>query len=100
VGTDAQQPSQDVGDVAAKDTPLSVLAHFGELRSFGLKLLVGLSRKRFIDAISPAPPDRRLGGSIAGNLLAVLGGADIVRVHDVAETVQALRIASAIRSAR
>jgi dihydropteroate synthase len=79
---------------------LSVLAHFGELRSFGLKLLVGLSRKRFIDAISPAPPDRRLGGSIAGNLLAVLGGADIVRVHDVAETVQALRIASAIRSAR
>jgi dihydropteroate synthase len=79
---------------------LSVLADFGELRSFGRKLLVGLSRRRFIDAISPAPPDRRLGGSIAGNLLAVLGGADIVRVHDVAETVQALRIASAIRSAR
>jgi dihydropteroate synthase len=89
-----------IGFGKTPEQSLSVLAHLGELRSFGLKLLVGLSRKRFIDAVSPAPPDRRLGGSIAGNLLAVLGGADIVRVHDVAETVQALRVASAIRSAR
>ena len=89
-----------IGFGKTPEQSLSVLAHFGELRSFGLKLLVGLSRKRFIDTVSPAPPDRRLGGSIAGNLLAVLGGADIVRVHDVAETVQALRVASAIRSAR
>jgi dihydropteroate synthase len=89
-----------IGFGKTPEQSLSVLAHFGELRSFGLKLLVGLSRKRFIDAVSPAPPDRRLGGSIAGNLLAVLGGADIVRVHDVAETVQALRVAGAIRSAR
>jgi dihydropteroate synthase len=89
-----------IGFGKTPEQSLSVLAHFGELRSFGLKLLVGLSRKRFIDAVSPAPPDRRLGGSIAGNLLAVLAGANIVRVHDVAETVQALRVAGAIRSAR
>jgi dihydropteroate synthase len=89
-----------IGFGKTPEQSLSVLAHFGELRSFGLKLLVGLSRKRFIDAVSPAPPDRRLGGSIAGNLLAVLEGADIVRVHDVAETVQALRVAGAIRGAR
>jgi dihydropteroate synthase len=89
-----------IGFGKTPEQSLSVLAHFGELRSFGLKLLVGLSRKRFIDAVSPAPPDQRLGGSIAGNLLAVLAGADIVRVHDVAETVQALRVAGAIRSAR
>jgi dihydropteroate synthase len=63
-------------------------------------LLVGASRKRFISSVTPAPPDRRLGGSIAAHLLAVLDGAAIIRAHDVAETVQALRIAAAIRSAR
>jgi dihydropteroate synthase len=89
-----------IGFGKTPEQSLSVLAHFGELRSFGRQLLGGLSRKRFIDAVSPAPPDQRLGGSIAGNLLAVLAGADIVRVHDVAETVQALRVAGAIRSAR
>ena len=45
----------------------------------------------------PSEPDQRLGGSIAGHLLAVQNGAAIVRAHDVAETVQALRVAAAIR---
>jgi dihydropteroate synthase len=89
-----------VGFGKTPEQSLTVIARLGEFRSFGQKLLMGLSRKRFIDSVSPAPPDRRLGGSIAGNLLAVLEGADIVRVHDVAETVQALRVAAAIRSAR
>jgi dihydropteroate synthase len=62
--------------------------------------MIGASRKRFIDKISPAPPDRRLGGSLAAHLAAVANGAAIVRAHDVAETVQALRVAAAIRSAR
>jgi dihydropteroate synthase len=79
---------------------ITVIARLNELRDFGLPLLMGLSRKGFIDAISPAPPDRRLGGSIAGNVLATIAGADIVRVHDVAETVQALKVTAAIRSAR
>ena len=61
---------------------------------------VGASRKRFIDKVSPAPPDQRLGGSIAAHLLAVAGGAAIIRTHDVAETVQALRVNAAIRSAQ
>src|SRR5262249_42251898 len=47
------------------------IARLGELRSFGLPLLVGASRKRFIDTVSPAPPDQRIGGSIASHLLAV-----------------------------
>jgi dihydropteroate synthase len=76
------------------------IARLGELKSFGLPLLIGASRKRFIDRISPAPPDRRLGGSLAAHLAAVANGAAIVRTHDVAETVQALRVAAAIRSAR
>jgi dihydropteroate synthase len=79
---------------------LTAIARLPELKSFGLPLLVGASRKRFIDTVSPAPPDQRLGGSIAAHLLAVAGGAAIIRTHDVAETVQALRVAAAIGSAR
>jgi dihydropteroate synthase len=79
---------------------LAVLARLEELKVFGLPLLVGASRKRFIDFVSPSPPDQRLGGSIASHLLAAEKGAAIVRVHDVAETMQALRVAAAIRGAR
>lgn len=89
-----------VGFGKTPEQSIAVIARLAEFASFGYPLLMGLSRKRFIDSISPAPPDQRLGGSIAGNLLAVLAGADIVRVHDVAETVQALRVAAAIRSAQ
>lgn len=76
------------------------LSRLAELKSFGLPLLVGASRKRFIDSVSPAPPDRRIGGSIASHLIAVARGAAIVRVHDVAETVQALKVAAAIEGAK
>jgi dihydropteroate synthase len=79
---------------------ITAIARFGELRSFGLPLLIGASRKRFIDSVSPAPPDQRIGGSIVSHLIAVENGAAIVRTHDVAETVQALRVAAAIRDAR
>jgi dihydropteroate synthase len=79
---------------------LIVLARFGELKSFGLPLMIGASRKRFIDKVSPAPPDKRLGGSLAAHLAAVENGAVIVRTHDVAETVQAFKVAAAIWSAR
>jgi dihydropteroate synthase len=78
---------------------MTAIARLAELKVFGLPILVGASRKRFIDAASPSPPDQRLGGSIASHLLAVENGAAIVRTHDVAETVQALRIAAAIRGA-
>jgi dihydropteroate synthase len=77
---------------------MTAIARLGELKSFGQPLLVGASRKRFINEASPAPPDRRLGGSIAAHVLAVLNGAAIIRAHDVAETVQALRVVAAIRS--
>ncbi len=89
-----------VGFGKTPEQSITVIARLAEFSSFGLPLLMGLSRKRFIESVSPAPPDQRLGGSIAGNVLAVLAGADIVRVHDVAETVQALRVMAAIRSAR
>lgn len=66
---------------------------------FGLPILIGLSRKRFIASVIPSEPHQRLGGSIAANLIAVQTGASIVRTHDVADTLQALRVAEAIRDA-
>src|SRR5712692_1445611 len=89
-----------IGFGKTPEQSLVAIARLAELKSFGLPLLVGASRKRFIDKVSPAPPDRRLGGSIAAHLLAVAGGAAIIRTHDVAETTQALRVAAAIGSAR
>jgi dihydropteroate synthase len=77
---------------------VEAIARVDRLRAFGLPLLVGASRKRFIDTISPAPPDRRIGGSIAAHVLAVLSGAAIIRAHDVAETVQALKVVAAIQA--
>jgi len=89
-----------IGFGKTPEQSLTAIARLPELKSFGLPLLVGASRKRFIDRVSPAPPDQRLGGSIAAHLLAVAGGAAIIRTHDVAETAQALRVAAAIGSAR
>jgi dihydropteroate synthase len=66
--------------------------------SLGCPIVVGASRKRTIGALSnEAPADQRLGGSIAFALKAVEQGAQIVRVHDVPETVQALRIWRGLR---
>ena len=89
-----------IGFGKTPEQSLTAIARLPELKSFGLPLLVGASRKRFIDTVSPAPPDQRLGGSIAAHLLAVAGGAAIIRTHDVAATVQGLRVAAVIGSAR
>jgi dihydropteroate synthase len=85
-----------IGFGKTPDQSMTAIARLAELQSFGQPLLVGASRKRFINQVTPAPPDRRLGGSIAAHLLAVRNGAAIIRAHDVAETVQALRVVAAI----
>jgi dihydropteroate synthase len=89
-----------IGFGKTPEQSLTAIARLDRLRAFGLPLLIGLSRKRFINAVVPSQPQDRLAGSLAGAVLAVLEGAAIVRVHDVAETVQALRVAAAIRAAR
>jgi len=89
-----------IGFGKTPEQSITMIARLPELRELGLPLLIGLSRKRFINSVSPSRPEQHIGGSIAGNLLAVLGGADIVRVHDVAEMVQALRVMAAIRAAQ
>jgi dihydropteroate synthase len=79
---------------------VSLLRDLGALRALGFPLLVGLSRKGFIGAISgEAMAGQRLGGSLAGALFALTHGAQILRVHDVAETVQAVRTWTALSSA-
>ena len=89
-----------VGFGKTPEQSITVIARLTEFRAFGLPLMMGLSRKRFIASVSPSQPQQRIGGSIAGNVLAVLAGADMLRVHDVAETVQALRVMAAIEKAR
>jgi dihydropteroate synthase len=89
-----------IGFGKTPEQSILVLSRLAAFKTFGLPLLVGASRKRFIDSVSPAPPDRRIGGSIASHLIAVWNGAAIVRVHDVAETVQALKVAAAIERAK
>jgi dihydropteroate synthase len=73
------------------------IAQLGAFKTFGLPLLLGASRKRFIASVAPSEPGARLGGSLASVLYGAENGAAIVRVHDVAETVQALRVTAAIR---
>ena len=89
-----------IGFGKTREQSMIALARLEQLRVFNLPLLVGASRKRFIDSIVPSAPDRRLGGSIAAHLIAANSGARIIRTHDVAETVQALRVTAAIGDKR
>jgi len=89
-----------IGFGKTQEQSITALARLNELGSYGLPLLVGASRKLFIASVSPSEPQQRLGGSIAAHLIAAQRGAQIVRTHDVAETVQALRVASAIEAAQ
>ena len=85
-----------IGFGKTAEQSMTALARLDELKSFGLPLLVGASRKRFIASVNPSEPQQRLGGSIAAHLIAARRGARIIRAHDVAETVQALQLAAAI----
>jgi len=85
-----------IGFGKTQEQSMIVLARLQQFSTFGLPILVGASRKRFIASVSPSEPDQRLGGSIAAHLIAAKAGARIIRTHDVLETVQALRVASAI----
>jgi dihydropteroate synthase len=87
-----------IGFGKTPEQSMTAIARLAELKEFGLPLLVGASRKRFIDRISPAPPDQRIGGSITAHMIAVRNGAAIIRAHDVAETVQAVRVLTAIEA--
>ncbi len=79
---------------------LTLLRRLGQLRSIGLPLLVGASRKSFIGLPLDLPPQERDEGTAATTALSVQAGADIIRVHNVKLNVRAARIADAVARAR
>lgn len=89
-----------IGFGKTPEQSMTVIARLDTWKSFGLPLLVGASRKRFINTVIPTEPQQRLPGSIAAHVLAVQNGAAIIRAHDIAETVQALRVTDAIRGSK
>lgn len=78
---------------------VELLANLRQLQRLGLPILVGLSRKSTLGRITGRDVDRRLPASIAAAVIAVANGARIVRVHDVAETVDALKVVTAVLNA-
>ena len=89
-----------IGFGKTPEQSIACIARLDAWRGFNMPLLVGASRKRFIHSITPSEPLERLGGSLAAHLIAVEHGVAIIRTHDVAPTLQALAVATAIRHAR
>lgn len=77
---------------------LQLLAHLPALRFAGLPLLIGVSRKSMFGELLQRPVEQRLAGSLAVATAAVLAGASVLRVHDIAETVDAVKVASALKA--
>ncbi len=76
---------------------LEILRELDAFSAFGLPLLVGASRKHFIGALTGAEPTDRLGGTIASHTVAIMNGANIIRVHDVKEARRAARVTDAVK---
>jgi len=87
-----------IGFGKTPEQSIETLGKLDRLKALGLPVLVGASRKRFIDTVSPSTTDERIGGSLAAHVVAAEAGAAIIRAHDVAETVQAMKVWAAIRA--
>jgi dihydropteroate synthase len=90
----------DVGIGFAKSSRQNreVIRRLGEFKNYGLPLMVGASRKRFLGSLTADGIEGTLSGTLAASLAAVAAGAAIVRVHDVAEHVAALRVFQTLRN--
>lgn len=89
-----------IGFGKTQDQQIAAIRAVGRLRAaFGLPVLVGLSKKRFLGHITGAPVARRGVETVAANLAAAAAGASIFRVHDVAEHVAALKVFGAVHRA-
>ncbi|BBG60289.1 Dihydropteroate synthase [Providencia rustigianii] len=93
-GIDKQQIIIDPGFGFGKNLShnYQLLAYLDQFHDFGLPLLAGLSRKSMIGQLLNVPPQERLAGSLACATIAAMQGAQIIRVHDVKETVQAMQV--------
>jgi dihydropteroate synthase len=79
---------------------LLLLESLAEFRQLGVPVLAGLSRKKMIGTILERPVDQRLYGSVAVAVMAAMLGADILRVHDVAETLEGITMVKALGQVR
>jgi len=77
---------------------LQILKRLNEFKDLGCPILVGPPRKSFISSITSLPVNERLEGTLASVAIAVMNGANIVRVHDVKECKRAVQIADAIKN--
>lgn len=77
---------------------LTLLRELARVKALGFPLLVGVSRKRMIGVATGRAVVERTAGSVAASVIAAMNGADIVRVHDVAEHLDAMKIVAAIRN--
>jgi dihydropteroate synthase len=102
VGIPAERIILDPGFGFAKnlDHNLSLFKHMEALNELGRPLLVGVSRKSMIGTVLGRPVGERLFGGLALAALAMVKGARILRVHDVAETIDVVRMISAVESAQ
>ncbi|MEX5497766.1 MULTISPECIES: dihydropteroate synthase [Pseudomonas syringae group] len=100
-GIGQQQIILDPGFGFAKtlEHNLSLFKHMEALHALGRPLLVGVSRKSMIGAVLGRPVDQRLSGGLALAVLAMAKGARIIRVHDVAETADVVRMIAAVEAA-
>lgn len=87
-----------IGFGKKREHDLTILARLGELKSLGCPILIGPSRKSFIGGTTKLPVDERLESTIAAASVAVMNGANIVRVHDVKACKRALMVVDAIRT--
>jgi dihydropteroate synthase len=78
---------------------LLILRHLGHFKKLGFPLLIGVSRKSFLGFVLDLPVEKRLIGTVVANTMAILNGADIVRVHDTVEAIQMVRVIEAIKNA-
>jgi dihydropteroate synthase len=85
-----------IGFGKTADHNIELLRRLGELHALGRPLVIGTSRKSFIGRVDGSAAGERLGGTIASSVLAAAEGAEVLRVHDVAEMRQALTVAAAI----
>jgi len=97
VGADRIIIDPGIGFGKELDHNLALLRGLSALASLGYPILLGLSRKSFIGKLLDVGPEGRLEGSLAASVAAVLAGANMIRTHDVKETLQAIRIADALR---
>ena len=84
------QPCNDFGK--SLDNNFEILNRLSEFECFELPIMVGLSRKSIINKVLKTKPENALNGTSVLNTIALMNGADILRVHDVREAVEAIQI--------